>query len=486
MRENFYSSNGKTPRSSLELIDIVINEDDPALGGYANAFASLAKALDGLEFMLVTMDELSKWVDVSPYETYEVNKHTIINPGKRGKMDLLSTTGDSKEAIRATKDWHKLIADSNPRVRNANGTTNSGLYPFFVSYIYSWELIEKIPQIKDKNGRINREMAEEFIWNEINKYAKDSKEYVYALYKQPMELRHTLLTASTQTYFSKLRIAERLRQLRELPNDMKPYVRGKLVEDRDGKVWFEADPTGHWLIAIHPFVSAERGIDARNRWKKTREGVYFPPINPEFSIGYDPIRYRKEDTTSKSLSSAAITVHKRWDYFNNPDSDDYVADRRAAMFLFRPDDPVDAHLECIKACKYFGAYVTHERNIEKVKETFELENMLPFLRIQKDGKHGIYTDATGKRIKKGIEMLVSRYSPPKTKEQHDHLMNHPFEDALMDLDDFDVSNTTAYDVTMSEIMCEYDLELNLFTNQTETNSDDMYNKLQELNPMRQR
>lgn len=491
MRENFYSSNGKVPRSKLELIDITIDDDkdesdaDPALGGYANSFASLPKALDGLEFMLVTMDEFSKWEDVSPYETYEVNKHTIINPGKRGKMDCLSTTGDSKEAVRATRDWHKLIAESNPRIRNANGKTNSGLYVYFVPYIYSWELIELIPEIKDKFGNINREMAEEYIWNEIKKYPKDSKEYVFALYKQPMELRHTLLTATTQTYFSKLRITERLRQLRETPNDLKPYVRGRLIEDSNGIVRFEPDSTGHWLIAIHPYVSADKKIDARNRFRRNKYGVYFPPINPEFSIGYDPIRYRKEDTTSQSLSRASITVHKKWDYFNKPDDEDYVADKRAALYLHRPDDPTDAHLEAIKACKYFGGYCTHERNIEKVKETFEENNMLPFLRLSmKDGKHGVYTDASGRTIKKGVEMLVSRYSPPKEEGQPDHLMEHPFEDALVDLDDFDMGDTHKSDVTMSEMMCEYDLEQNLFTNATDVNPDEMINKILELNPHR--
>ena len=97
--EKLYSSNGKVPRASLELIDIVIRDDeDYPLGGTARAFPSTPKALDGLEFMLVTMDELSKWEGVSPYETFEINKKTIINPNKRGKLDALSTTGDSKEA----------------------------------------------------------------------------------------------------------------------------------------------------------------------------------------------------------------------------------------------------------------------------------------------------------------------------------------------------------------------------------------------------
>lgn len=481
MRESFYSPNGKIPRSSLELIDITVrNDDNYPLGGSARAFPSTPKACDGEEFMLVTMDELSKWGDVSPYETYEINRKTIVNPGKRGKMDCLSTTGDSKEAIKATKDWHKLIADSNPKVINQNGYTNSGLWRFMVSYIHSLELLEKKPEIKDIYGNINKEMAEEYIWNEINRHPKDSKEYIYSLYKMPMKLQHTLLTATTQGYFSKLRITNRLDYLRSLPNDKKPYVRGKLVDGPNGKIYFEADEYGKWLMAVMPYFSTEKNIDTRNRFTINNNGVFFPPVNPEFEIGYDPFRYRKEDTKSSSLSRAAIMVHKKHDYFNSG-----IIDKRAALYLDRPDDPTDAHKECIKACKFFGAYVMHERNIEKVKEVFEENNMLPFMRkSKKDGLYGMYSDSTGKVAKNGVNMLVTRYAPPKEEGQVDQLAEYPFEDGLMDMDDFDISNTTAFDVTMCEIMLEYGLEQNVFTNQTDKTTNTMMNILMELTPHR--
>ena len=57
----------------------------------------------------------------------------------------------------------------------------------------------------------------------------------------PMQLRHALLTATNQGYFSKLRITKRLEELRGLANDRKPYVRGILEEDAKGKVWFVSD-----------------------------------------------------------------------------------------------------------------------------------------------------------------------------------------------------------------------------------------------------
>ena len=109
-----------------------------------------------------------------------------------------------------------MIADSDPTVRNKNGTTNNGLYHFFVSYIHSLELQERHPDILDIYGKVNKEKAEEYIWNEINQYSPDSKEYIYALYKMPTEMRHTMLTPTGQGNFSKVKITDRLSVLNKL------------------------------------------------------------------------------------------------------------------------------------------------------------------------------------------------------------------------------------------------------------------------------
>lgn len=478
MREEYYTSNGKIPRALLELKSVVIRDnDDYPLGGSARAFPTTSKALDGEEFMLDVMDEFSKWVDVSPLETFEVNRKTIVNPGKRGKMDVLSTTGDSKEAQKSVRDWHKLISDSNPRILNDNGKTNSGLWYWFVSYIHSLELLELHPDIKDVYGKVNREKAEEYIWNEVNSNPKDSKGYVYALYKMPMEMRHTLLTATNQSYFSKLRITSRLDELRSLPNDKKPYVRGRLEYDQKGNVYFEEDVAGHWLIALHPYFSVENKIDTRNRFKKLN-GILAPPINPEFGIGYDPIRSRREDTTSSHLSKAAIIVYKKHDYFNSGESNRY-----AALYLYRPDDPHDATKECIKACKYFGAYCMHERIIDHVKDDFIEANCLPFLRRnEKDGIYGIWIDGQGKIVKNALDIMMAKFSPPKEKSDIDHLAEMPFEDVLYDLDSFDLSSTTAYDVFMAMVELEYELKQMVFTNNTDSSQMQRLKAMQEIFP----
>lgn len=470
LREIFYSNNGRVPRDKLELVSsTIISDDDHPLGGVARAFPSTTKALDGEEFMLDVMDEFSKWTESSPYETFEVNKKTIVNPGKIGKLDALSTTGDGRESQKAVKDWHKLISDSNPKVLNENGQTNSGLWYYFVSYTCSHELItlmeKKGTPIKDKYGFINNELAEGYIWNDVKKYPKDSKEYIYALYKQPMELRHALLTPTGQGYFSKLRITHRLDELRLLPNYQKPYVRGRFEYDKQGKVYFEADDFGKWLVAVHPFFSIEKGIDARNR-VRVINGVFFPPTNPEFAFGYDPIRYKKEDTSSNRLSEAAIIVAQKFDYFGSGN-----ANRYAALYLHRPDDPNDATKECIKVAKYYGMSGMHERVIETVKTEFVDANCLPLLmKNPKDGLYGMWIDSQGKVVKNALDWMVTKFSNPKTEEDIDQIAEMPFEDCLTDMDMFDIGNTTKFDTFMAMVELEHALKELTFTNLTD-NSD---------------
>lgn len=495
MREVYYSSNGKIPREKLELISSTLgDEDDYPLGSIARAFPTTAKAKDGEEFMLDIMDELSKWEEASPMETMEINIKTIVNPGRRGKLDALSTTGDSEHAEKSVREWHQLIADSNPKVRNANGKTNSGLYYYFVSYAHSFELWERYPQIKNKYGKVNLEMAEEIIWAEINKHPKDSKGYVFALYKMPTRMRHALLTATNQGYFSKVRISARLEELRSMPYDQKPYLIGALEYDRKGHVYFETNEErrarcekegtkyepGYWMVASVPYYSIDKGVNLANRYRRLPDGTCLPPVNPEGAIGYDPIRYDKEDTTSSNLSDAAIIIQKKLDYFNVGDANTYQA-----LWVHRPDDPNDATREAIKACKFWGYPIMFERTMDAVKKVFEEEKSDGFLlRSEKDKVIGMIVDSGGKMVKNAVDEMVTEFAPPKTPEDVDMIATHPFERSLQELDGVDLKRTTKFNIFMAMVELKYGLRQITYTNMSEKTDMNRMKIVKEIFPSR--
>lgn len=475
-REEYYAPNGKKPRKALELrSNVVVDEEDEPMGGTINIFPAIARATDGLEAVESVLDEFSKWEESSPYETFEVNRKVVQTFRKEGKVDALSSSGDSKDAVKATMDWHKLIANSSPLKKDPFGKTTSGNWEFFISAIHS-QYVPK--EFTDKFGIVDKARAEEWIWNEIKKYPESTREYIFALYKLPLKKEHALLSSAIVNLFNKIRISLRLTELDGMLPHQKPYVRGRLDENVSGEVWFEEDPAGYWLWSVHPYYSIDRGIDLRNRWEKV-DGIYFPARNAIGVIGYDPINYPKAMIKSTNISQAAAFVHAKWDYF-----DTGIEDEKCGFLLYRPDDPHDANREIMKACRYTGYPCMHERSIPHCYEDFRDNGMLPFLMKGEDGIWGTPIYSNGKNLRDGISMLQARYSTPKKETDKDHIAIYPFEDGLRSLDNFDPSNTTQFHPTMAEIQTEFGLKYLKFTNQTERFDKSRLQTIMEIFPAR--
>lgn len=486
MRENYYKSNGKRPRSSLELVNVKSDDGDDAiswLGGRVNAYATNAKALDGTENIKVTNDELSKYPEgANPRDIVEVNRKTIRNAGRRGKHNLVSTSGDSDDVLTSFKEWVKLAGESKYNV--ATGTTVSGYVKRFASAIHSQYLPKEL--LADKYGKIDVGRNTEWVENEIAKKQKGTKEYYYEKRKMPLNEDDALIASTDANLFRKTAIISRRKYILGLPPNKKPYIRGNLIEKTvEGgavKVYFEAKEDGVWLVAVHPYFDAARDIDGRNRFKYSDRGVYFPVSNVDAIVAYDPIRYDKATTKSNHLSRASIIVHIKYDYYNIKGSKEYRADLKGALYVGRPEKAETAHHEFCKAMKYWGAMGSFERQVESVLKYVDEQNMLPMVLKDEDNIAGIWTNA--KVIDRGLEMLQSRYAAPQEEEQVDHIEIYPFEDGLLDLENFDRANTTTFDITMSEIFLEHGLSRLTYTNVTEESTAKLSEIMQELMPVR--
>lgn len=498
MRSDYYKPNGKLLVAELNLSSNLAPGDDGEekgdfLLGWLRGFPALPRSMDGEEVAYSVMDESFKWQTSSPKETLESNLKVLMGRNRAGKLSMLSTMGDSDDYINAVMDACDIIARSNPRIRDDNGYTLSGLYEYFVSAIYSFDIPPDIFEI-DRFGKVNVDKHLDYINNKINKLDKNSKSYVFEKRRLPLCKEDALLSSNTKSNFRRVVINSRLNEIRGLKPEMKPYIRGILEDLPNGRVIFKSDAErfreaekqgiididpGIWLWAVQPYFSFEKNIDTRNRFRRSDQGIYFQPTNPEGAIGYDPIDYPKNLTTSTHLSRASIFIRKKHDYFNKPDDPDYSADLPMAMCSWRPDDPHDANKEAMKACRFTGYGCMHERSVSHVYEDFEGSGMLPFLMKDKDGVYGMSpSDMKAKRD--GLAMLTTRYAPPKEPGQVDQLLTYPFEDGLVDLDNFDIGNTTPFDITMSEIYCEHGLKQVVFTNQTDSSHNTVRSVIQEI------
>lgn len=469
MRSDYYKPNGKLLVSELNLSSNMAPGDDGEekgdyLLGWLKGFPSLPRSMDGNEMGYIIQDECWKWQESSPKETLESNIKVLMGRNRAGKISLLSTMGDSDDYVRAVMDGCDIIAKSNPMVRDDNGFTVTGLYEWFVSAVYSFDIPPHIFEI-NKFGKVNVDKHLEYIHNTLAKLDKNSKSYVFEKRRMPLTKEDALMSAQMSTNFRRVVINSRLTELRGMLPDQKRnvYIRCNLEEDRNGKVYLKYDPEGIWMWSVQPYFSAEKNIDTRNRFRKINN-VLFPPVNPEGAIGYDPINYHANQTTSTHLSRAAAVIRKKFDYFNKPDDKDYCVDSMMAMLLYRPDDPHDANKEVMKACRFTGYPCMHEKSVSHVYDDFLDANMLPFLlKDAKGAAHGI-SPSDMKAKKDGLAMLQTRYAVPKSDEERDQLAEYPFEEGLTSLDNFDIGDTTPYDPTMAEIYCEHGLKQILFTN----------------------
>lgn len=487
-RPTYYHPNGKKPRTSLEFVtdslddEAAIEEDnDTTLGGGIWPCLTTPAANDGKKRRYITMDETWKWKVASPEETFGINKKCVEDGGIKGKISVLSTMGDSDSYANAIQEGIKMWYASNPEVRDENGRTTSGLYRFFVSAIHS----KALPlEFTDKYGFVDEKKATQFVLNDLAKFDKSTKEYVYEQRRMPLKVADALSTADTKALFSRARINERLKELGDLPPILKPYVIGNLVgPDVNGKVTFEPDPLGKWKMAIQPYTNNLTKVNAANRFTK-RGADYFPPVNPEGVVGYDPVRYA--DTTSDSISRAAIIVKSKFDYFS-PDGS--LANRYRALYVDRPEDPRDADLEFIKACLFFGYLGMTEAQVERVEKTMREEHMIAFMMKSADGKrYGTWTDNNKKVIKAGVDLKQAYWKLPKADAEGndaiDYLKLCPFEDVLLDSDTVDIAKTTKSDVFMCEVMCDHGLLQLKFTIVTEKQTTSVKTIMKSLTPSR--
>lgn len=498
MRSDYYKPNGKLLVTELNLKSNLAPDDDGEekgdyILGWLRGFPSLPRAMDGEEMSYIVMDEVWKWQESSPKETMESNIKVLMGRKRAGMISMLSTMGDSDDYVKAVMDGCDIIARSNPKVRDENGQTLSGLYEYFVSAIYSFDIPPDVFEM-DKFGQINKDKHLEYINNKINKLDKNSKSYVFEKRRLPLTKSDAMLSSQTSTNFRRVVINDRLTELRGMLPSEKPYIRGNLEELPNGRVVFISDverqqnsetqiDNGIWIWAVQPYFSVEKNIDTRNRFTRTRQGIYFPPINQEGAIGYDPINYPKNLTTSNHLSRACIVVKKKFDYFCDDKDPNYFSDGIMGLCLYRPDDPHEANKEAMKAARFTGYCVMHERSVSHVYEDFNDAGMLPFLLKDAAGVEGI-SPSDMKAKKDGLAMLQTRYALPKESNQIDQLATYPFEDGLVDLDNFDIGNTTPFDVTMGEIYAEHGLKQVLYTNVTQKSTNEAVKWRNELMPKR--
>lgn len=452
-RPKIYMPNGRIPKSKLIFNDGKVSNDydtsvtsvsSGCLNSLIQPKSTTVIGYDGWKLIYLTMDEVWKWKDISPFKCWEKQKKCLA-VGSRivGKGSVLSTMGDDDDYADAIEDgitmWHGSDTDD----RDANGRTKTGLYQYFIS------AIDAQFDFADIYGRINRDQAEQWIRNEYAKYPEGSKERMFEERRLPLTKEMALATANSSAVFNTKRLQHFITILEKTPEDQYPTFRADLNELPDGRVELEKNKFGLWEFSHLPVITKEK--DYSNRWFKDGNGHIKLYPNPQGVIGYDPVQYDVLDTTSGSISMAAIVAKQKFDYYGNNG-----ANKFQALYHARPDRTQDAHFECFKLSKYLGYPIMYERQTASFKTSmtdyFALELLL---RSPVDGQYGMWNDNQRKVIKRGVDLLVTYWVAPKTLSDIDYMELTKFIAMLKQAKVFNPAKTTIYDIIMAILMGEH-------------------------------
>lgn len=451
---------GKAKKTSSYLLDN---------SGYMNSTLipkpTTVMGYDGNKVHYLTMDEVWKWVSTNPYDCWKKQRPCLyVGTDIIGKASLLSTMGDDDDYEEAIMAGIQMFHDSDPTERDENGQTKTGLYHRFISGQYS------LFNFADPYGYIDMDRATSYILNKRKAYTEGSTEYIYEVRKYPLTLEEALSTASGIGIFDKPRINKAI----EIREKICLTKMGDLHEDPKGRVLFEPNNNGKWEIYKLPLINKDR--DYSNRWYKDpiEENIRLRD-NPQGALGYDPVRYAVMDTTSQSLSMAAIIGYQKFDYYGNGGANEFVC-----MYHDRPDDPEIAHYEAIKAAKLYGFPIAVERQVESmVRRCRELNAVDLLLYSNYDGKLGFWS--TPKTIKDAIDLLQGLWKKPLTPEQIDRILNHPFIKVLIQARDIDPNKMLKFDImvaVMQVLLGAVQIKENIISDEYNNHINSIFNVIQ--------
>ena len=244
------TKNNKTANSG-EALDTIINWKNTTSNAY-----------DGEKLHYLFLDEagkIEKPEDIT--EIWRVHR-TCLLVGRKiiGKAMVGSTVNPLDKGGR---NFKKLVYNSDPTERNANGRTKTGLYKIFIP---SYEALEGFfdlygnPVIDDPEKPIlgvDNEMidigAKTFLKNERKALSNDSYDLNEVIRQFPFTMDEAFRDSTKASTFNIAKIYEQLENNMELyPN---PVVRGNFVWEngiQDTKVIFRPDPSGRFRVAWMP------------------------------------------------------------------------------------------------------------------------------------------------------------------------------------------------------------------------------------------
>lgn len=419
-------SKGLTPTSELRFYNTVVKGrkasqilDEDELESMIDWKPSEAISYDGQKIHRMLHDEVGKTMEVNVWNRYLVTRYcNLDDEGRIIGKHLLTTTVEDMEQGGAE---FKMIWKSSDHNDKKGKRTASGLYRYFCPADET--------RYYDQFGYADKDRALNEILEERKLLSGDARALSSVIRKEPLSWEEAFRIDGSKCLYNPEKLNERLDRLSWKENIT---TRGNFVwqgGEKDTKVVFEQASNGRWQV-VKLFDKDE---DSN---KVTKRGdLYYPNNTLNFVIGVDPIDHSATEDGRRS-NGAGIVLQK----YNAARGDDVYNYAFVARYLHRPESVQIFYEDMIKMAVYYGCSLLFENNKIGLMHYFNDRGYGQFLMwLPERNQPGI---AASPKTHQQIAELTEDYINQNIERVF-------FKDLVQDWLEFDIANTTRFDIAMA-------------------------------------
>lgn len=421
---------------------------------------------DGKRLAIYHLDEPGKQKNFNVNEQWAIIKPALAL--KNGKLiigkTIWTTTVEDFENAQTMENVKKTWDESNPKQKNANGRTKTGMYRYFRNCVYAYACDEFGFHLRDeciefiKNERASFEAVTD--WDGLADFNR----------KHPITIDDVFRPPHNECVLFPVFLDKRVMQIETntagnggdvMPNgaSVKPLeIAGDFVwkDGFGGEVMWLPNPQGKWRVSHHP--------EKTNFFYKRGDSLPRPGNEHLYTFGVDPVDHLTEDGKG---SDGAGAIFRRFNPLvdNRLDVDEHgdviktevwkmQTDRFVADYLDRPDDPTELFEEILKGAIYFGVPIFPEKDRGSIIPWFIEKGFTHYVKYRPKQTR---VENAGKKTEKwkkekGIKAskpVINLYIQELKKHVFNRWQNYHHLRILNDYRKFNGANRTKRDLTVA-------------------------------------
>jgi len=434
------TKNNKTSLSG-EALNTVINWKNTTNNAY-----------DGEKLHILYLDEAGKWEKPTDIRDAWRIQRTCLIVGRKivGKAMVGSTVNPMDKG---GKEYKELWKDSNPKERNANGRTRSGLYRLFIPSFESLEgffdkhgraVVEDPKEpIDGLDGEPVDKGAKSFLKNERDSLKDDPSELNEVTRQFPFTEDEAFRDSIDGSLFNVGKIYQQVEYNDELfPN---PVVKGNFIwKEKDKEVVFSPDVNGRFRVAWMPPMEQRNVI-------RMDQGKRVAPHADRGCGGVDS--YDLDSTVDGRGSKGALHLYNKFHIENPPNM--FVVE-----YASRPDLAKIFYEDVLMASFFYGYPLLVENNKYGIVRYFESRGYDGYLMDRPDHLKSANSkiNVKTKGIPSNSQDVIQSHAQAIEQYIYDHVgVNNNtgdmgkmyFNRTLEDWIGFKINDRTKFDLTIS-------------------------------------